>query len=418
MHSITHRIASRHVASMTREACIVAVGEFGGIKCLFKNRDRNYTPEVRLYHEILNGVEVLYMKDETTGWCEGINEFGIGIVNAALAVREDEKQGKASKVVPGKGKGDQSTLNTLKDGKRVLRALQSENIEEAVGVIQSHLGGLRGHTLIADKDTTYSLEATWRGHDFHVRRLPNGRRHVRTNHGQFYPDAGYTEKDGDNYLSSLARRDQAMRTLREVDDPSRIAPSIYGRRRPDRTDPLNMVKLTDGMRTTSQVVMDLANRTMLFYLVPKQVEYLGYRRNLPKGYAPKVKLKVFEYTDLDGDGKFDVIRRKKAHGGLLPLQEPAFNLREVAKHLILLEDHLLHVDRRCPDCIWKHILTAEAFADEADTLDGDNPAPPTLSADIRALGAALRAGTDMAVVGQRARAIRKAIVPTIARGTV
>lgn len=416
MHAVAHRVARTHIASMTREACIVAVGEFGGVKCMFKNRDRNYTPEVRIYHTVLNGVEVLYMKDETTGWCEGINEYGIGIVNAALAVREDEKQGKAGK--GGKGKGDHTTLNTLRDGKRVLKALESRNIEQAVGSIQSHLDGLKGHTLVADPDTTYSLEATWRGHDYHVRRLPDGRRHVRTNHGQFYPDAGYTEKDGDNYLSSLARRDQAMRTLRQVESVEGIAPAIYGRRRPDRTDPLNMVKLTDGMRTTSQMVLDLPSRTMLFYIVPGQVEYLGYKRDLPKGHKPKVKLQVYEYTDLDDDGKFDTVRRKKAHGGLLPLQDPAFNLREVAKHLILLEDHLLHVDRRCPDCIWKHLLTAEAFADEADTLDGSNPAPPTLAADVRALGSMLRDGTDMAVVGQRARVIRKAIIPTIATGRV
>lgn len=415
MHSLAHRVASAHIASMTREACIIAVGEFGGVKCLFKNRDRNYTPEIRVYHTLLDGVEVLYMKDETTGWCEGLNEFGIGIVNAALAVQEDEKQGKASK---GKGKGDITTLNTLRDGKRVLKALESRNLEQAVGVLQSHLGGLKGHTLVADENTTYSLEATWRGHDYHVRRLPNGRRHVRTNHGQFYPDAGYTEKDGDNYLSSLARRDQAMRTLREIDSVDGIAPSIYGRRRPDRTDPLNMVKMTDGMRTTSQMVLDLPNMTMHLYLVPGQVGYLGYKRDLPKGHKPKIKFQLYEYTDIDDDGKFDTVRRKKAHGGLRPLQDPAFNLREVAKHLILLEDHLLHVDRRCPDCIWKHLLTAEAFADEADTLDGSNPAPPTLAADVRALGSMLRDGTDMAVVGQRARVIRKSIVPIVATGRV
>lgn len=415
MHNLTHRIAARHIASMSREACIIAAGEFGGVKCLFKNRDRNYKPEIRIYHEMLGGTEVLYMKDETTGWCEGINEYGIGIVNAALAVREDEKQGKASKAIPGKGKNDHTTINTLKDGKRVLKALESDNIEQAVGALQSHLGGLRGHTLIADKDTTYSLEATWRGHDFHVRRLPNSLRHVRTNHGQFYDDAGYTEKDGDNYLSSLARRDQAMRTLREVEDPEDIAPSIYGRRRPDRRDPLNMVKLTDGMRTTSQMVLNLKDMTMLYYIVPGQLDYLGYKKNLPKGHTPKLKLEVFEYTDLDEDGKFDTVKRKRAHTGMRPLQDPAFNLREVAKHLLLLEDHLMHGDRQCPDCIWKHLLTAEAFADEADTLGGENPAPPTLAADIRALGGALRDGVDMPAIGQQARRIRKSIVPTVAR---
>ena len=85
----------------SKTTCIISVGEWGGKKCLFKNRDRNYTPEVRIYHKLIDGVEVLYMKDEVTGWCEGLNEYGIGIVNAALSVKADEKAGKA-----GKGKSD------------------------------------------------------------------------------------------------------------------------------------------------------------------------------------------------------------------------------------------------------------------------------------------------------------------------
>jgi len=41
-----------------------------------------------------------------------------------------------------------------------------------------------------------------------------------------------------------------------------------------------------------------------------------------------------------------------------------------------------------------------------------------LAASIRALGDALRSGVDMATVGQRARVIRKSIVPIIATGRV
>ena len=51
-----------------------------------------------------------------------------------------------------------------------------------------------------------------------------------------------------------------------------------------------------------------------------------------------------------------------------------FNLKEVSKHLILLEDHLFQQGRRCKDCIIKHIYTIEAFLEEAITLDttGEN----------------------------------------------
>lgn len=54
---------------------------------------------------------------------------------------------------------------------------------------------------------------------------------------------------------------------------------------------------------------------------------------------------------------------------LYPILNPMFNLREVAKHLILLEDHLFHSGKRCTQCIIKHLLTIEAFLEEAVTLD-------------------------------------------------
>lgn len=54
---------------------------------------------------------------------------------------------------------------------------------------------------------------------------------------------------------------------------------------------------------------------------------------------------------------------------LYAILDPRFNLRETAKHLILLEDHLFHEGKRCKDCILKHLLTIEGFLEEAITLD-------------------------------------------------
>lgn len=53
----------------------------------------------------------------------------------------------------------------------------------------------------------------------------------------------------------------------------------------------------------------------------------------------------------------------------LSLMHPQFNLREVAKQMLLLEDHLCHPYKHCPDCIRKHLLTIEAFSEEAVSLD-------------------------------------------------
>lgn len=51
------------------------------------------------------------------------------------------------------------------------------------------------------------------------------------------------------------------------------------------------------------------------------------------------------------------------------LNSAEFNIREITKNLILLEDHLVHEEKFCEDCIRKHLMTIEAFAEEACTLD-------------------------------------------------
>ena len=55
--------------------------------------------------------------------------------------------------------------------------------------------------------------------------------------------------------------------------------------------------------------------------------------------------------------------------GLLPIMSPLYNLREICKQIILLEDHLNQPRKRCPDCIRKHFLTIEALFEEAVSLD-------------------------------------------------
>lgn len=54
---------------------------------------------------------------------------------------------------------------------------------------------------------------------------------------------------------------------------------------------------------------------------------------------------------------------------LLPVLDSRFNLREICKQCILLEDHLTHEEKRCKDCCIKHFLALEALCEEAITLD-------------------------------------------------
>ena len=54
---------------------------------------------------------------------------------------------------------------------------------------------------------------------------------------------------------------------------------------------------------------------------------------------------------------------------LLPVLDCRFNLREICKQCILLEDHLSHPEKRCTDCCIKHFLALEGLGEEAVTLD-------------------------------------------------
>lgn len=99
---------------------------------------------------------------------------------------------------------------------------------------------------------------------------------------------------------------------------------------------------------------------------------------------------------------------------LLPIMSPWFNVREVIKQCVLLEDHLFHPQKRCPDCIAKHFLTIEAFLEEATTLDSDGSLDfdaSQMAGRIRLLQMAWVDGVDERWVAQAVRGVRKNFRP-------
>ena len=61
--------------------CVILCTKIDGKQILAKNRDRTYKPLI----EIVNGIEVAYIKDKNSGWIEGINENKFGLVNSTLS---------------------------------------------------------------------------------------------------------------------------------------------------------------------------------------------------------------------------------------------------------------------------------------------------------------------------------------------
>ena len=72
------------------DECIAIAKKFGNDIVLGKNRDRNYNPNLKVVRELDGyGTEVCYVIDEDTDWSEGMNSYGIGLVNSALFVKRD-----------------------------------------------------------------------------------------------------------------------------------------------------------------------------------------------------------------------------------------------------------------------------------------------------------------------------------------
>lgn len=100
----------------------------------------------------------------------------------------------------------------------------------------------------------------------------------------------------------------------------------------------------------------------------------------------------------------------------LSISDPRFNVREIAKQLILLEQHLLEKGKYCPDCITKHILTVEALADECQTLDEEEDycfLAFTIGERSKLWAAAFSNGEKPKVIGQDVRAWRKKIAQKV-----
>jgi len=57
--------------------------------------------------------------------------------------------------------------------------------------------------------------------------------------------------------------------------------------------------------------------------------------------------------------------------GIDPVSDPRYNMQQIVKQSILLEEHLANKNKRCRDCITKHFLHIIGLAEEAQMLATD-----------------------------------------------
>ena len=112
-----------------------------------------------------------------------------------------------------------------------------------------------------------------------------------------------------------------------------------------------------------------ANVRSTFPLPPKEYnDDLPYMMEEVKEYEPSEDEEPI-IEQFSSEKGFCSLGGKCNNKDLLPVLDPKFNMRESAKQIVLLEDHLSHYRKRCLDCIHKHCLFIEGLLEEAITLD-------------------------------------------------
>ena len=272
--------------------CIVIAKQYGDDMILGKNRDRNYNPILKVIRDITPyGIEMCYVVDDETDWSEGMNQYGIGLVNSALFVKRDEKEFDKSKKAKAKSK----------DGVRIREVLGKDNLTDAVTAAVEFHGGIKGHTLLGDGKQLISIENTSRTKPIVKVKDLSKQSLVRTNHGLEHPEAGY--QNGNDKISSETRLQNALEILQSNADYHKLFPEFYNHRQ-DKGPKYDLVRAQNKLWTSSQLIMNLTKKEMILYLIPDAVTFIGIENKLPKDYSPKIQFSIKKYKK-QNDGKYD-----------------------------------------------------------------------------------------------------------------
>jgi hypothetical protein len=279
--------------------CVVATIHLGGETFLAKNRDRKYSPEIEIIHELINGTEVIYLHDRLTDWSEGMNEYGIGIINASLLVHYDEME---ADIMTGKADFDKEKkgVQPSYDGLKIRHALSQNKLSKVVRSIVEFSGkdkkdvGVKGMTMVSDPKHSFVIELTSE-HLPVIKKIDKPKVTVRTNHGIAYPETGYTS--GEKRESSVSRMEIATKELEKLTDPAMILDTLSNQWTKDNfLNPYRRENKYD-MHTTGQVLLNLTNLEFSYRWDLKHSTFDGYVKKLPNDYKPKIKVNILDGVD-------------------------------------------------------------------------------------------------------------------------
>jgi hypothetical protein len=269
--------------------CVVAVkyiNKYGWVGA--KNRDRNYPTAIKIVNSNRDGIQRLFIDDQTTRWTEGVNEYGLSIISASFSVKSDEKEGEK---MLSKNKKKKAIVSP--DGLAIRNALRVKTPKEAAQyLIEMELAGA---SFIFNPESCYLLEGGFtvkkddatednpRKYIYSLKEITKEDNYcVRTNHGIDMKALGYSANATDPHLqaareSSETRWEIVNNYLRDTDinDPHAFLEAMS--QKPHKDKFMNPVRTGDiskaEMVTTGQLLLVAKERTLHYRPIYSAVEF-------------------------------------------------------------------------------------------------------------------------------------------------
>ena len=290
----------KEIKSPLLQECVVAGVRLSDGIVLAKNRDRGYDARMEIVHEVVDNVEMVYWHDVDTDWSEGMNEFGIGIVNSSLMVNDDEKEAdkvekKREEKADNKEKGKNPQHAT--DGAKIRQVLTQKNIRDAIKVLISTRGdgsskfkGVSGESIVSDGSQIYVVEHSSVDTPI-IKKLKDDKKVVvRTNHGIYHKHLGY--QSGPKEQSSHSRLNLAKDHLQDAQTDQDVIDLM---KKKYKDNPFLNPYRTDNkfhMQTVGQIMMNCDTKTVTVRMDDEHGKLETVENLLPKGYEPKIKIKI------------------------------------------------------------------------------------------------------------------------------
>jgi hypothetical protein len=286
--------------------CVILYTKINGKKIMVKNRDRAYKPDVKIIHEIVNGIEVAYLKDESTGWIEGMNAEGTGILNSTLSSHDSKEP---SKKLKKKGNVIYDSLTNNKPDRNFYDIINDAKKEYI----------LEGHTLLYHNDEIYHIENTLTN-NFVAEKITKPS--VYSNYGIRIKDAGYTKciKGLSTFLrADIMREELKQNKLKSEDDLINLLNTNYinidPRFHPYR-DKHYTIRKVNGLNpkkvkisTTGQILLNMTDKEFIYYADVNQSKKIEYINKLPRDYVPHLRI-IIKETEKNLKNKRKIFSRK------------------------------------------------------------------------------------------------------------